>query len=125
MVSLLPKTGNMEMETDSAVADLLPDGRYRVGEEREHRISKRGRLGEGRPTNFYWTFTLISRLTGPRLISKKIRAGIMLFRLLAESFPSAQHVVFSGRVGLPRLTLPTKTASRDGRSVITGDRTLL
>ena len=38
------------METDSSVADLRPDGRYRVGEEREHRVSKRGRLGEGRPT---------------------------------------------------------------------------
>ena len=40
----------MEMETDSSVADLRPDGRYRVGEEREHSISKRGRVGEGRPT---------------------------------------------------------------------------
>jgi hypothetical protein len=40
----------MEMETDSSVADLRPDGRYRVGEQREHRVSKRGRLGEGRPT---------------------------------------------------------------------------
>jgi hypothetical protein len=40
----------MEMETDSSVADLRPDGRYRVGEEREHRVSKRGRVGEGRPT---------------------------------------------------------------------------
>ena len=38
------------METDSSVADLRPDGRYRVGEEREHRVSKRGRVGEGRPT---------------------------------------------------------------------------
>ena len=40
----------MEMETDSLVADLRPDGGYRVGEEREHRVSKRGRVGEGRPT---------------------------------------------------------------------------
>ena len=40
----------MEMETDSSVANLRPDGRYRVGEEREHRVSKRGRVGEGRPT---------------------------------------------------------------------------
>ena len=38
------------METDSSVADLRPDGRYRVGEEREHRVSKRRRAGEGRPT---------------------------------------------------------------------------
>ena len=30
--------------------DLRPDGRYRVGEERKQRISKRGRVGEGRPT---------------------------------------------------------------------------
>jgi hypothetical protein len=44
------KSGIMEMETDSSVADLRPDGRYRVGEEGEHRVSKRGRLGEGRPT---------------------------------------------------------------------------
>ena len=40
----------MEMETDSSVPNLRPDGRYRVGEEREHRVSKRGRVGEGRPT---------------------------------------------------------------------------
>ena len=38
------------METDSSVADLRPEGLYRVGEEWEHRISKRGRLCEGRPT---------------------------------------------------------------------------
>jgi hypothetical protein len=38
------------METHSSVANFRPDGRYRVREEREHRVSKRGRVGEGRPT---------------------------------------------------------------------------
>ncbi len=38
------------METDSSVAGLRLDGGYRVGEERKHRVSKRGRVGEGRPT---------------------------------------------------------------------------
>jgi hypothetical protein len=44
------RSGNMEMETDSSVADLRSAGHYRVGEERENRVSKRGRVGEGRPT---------------------------------------------------------------------------
>ena len=38
------------METDSSVADVRPDGGYPVDEEREQRVSKRGRLGEGRPS---------------------------------------------------------------------------
>jgi len=38
------------MVNDTSVADLRPAGLYPAGLEREHRVSKRGRVGEGRPT---------------------------------------------------------------------------
>ena len=40
----------METGDYQALAAFKPAGLYRVGEERAHRVSKRGRVGEGRPT---------------------------------------------------------------------------